>query len=239
MQKVSRPAPVMVVTGTSRGIGRGIAEFFAKKEFQVVGCSRGPATLTHPCYSHDTVDLTQENQVRDWISSTRRRYGTIDILVASQGLVQSVLLMPVTSGKFLEEMFRINTFATYYLCREVSKIMLLNRRGHILTFSSIMVGLNEPGTSAYTASKAAVEAMTKVLANELAGQGISCNCIAPGMVLTEPVLRMGEDWRRRMLDRQTVKRPLEISEICQVIDQVISSSTQMITGQVIRMGLSG
>ena len=117
--------------------------------------------------------------------------------------------------------------------------MILRGYGRIITISSILTSLHEEGTSAYTASKGAVTEMTKVAARELAPRGITCNVIAPAMVMTGPAqaLAANGDWQQRMLEKQTIKRPLTIAEICHVAEFLAAPESECITGQVISLGL--
>jgi 3-oxoacyl-[acyl-carrier protein] reductase len=145
--------------------------------------------------------------------------------------------MAMTPGKVLEPLLRTNVSGTYYVCREVAKVMILQRSGRIITLSSMAVGLHEEGTSAYSASKSAVVEMTKILAKELAPLGITSNVIAPSMVKTEALEALGQGVIARALQKLTIKRTLTIEEICNVISFFAAPDSACITGQVIHMGL--
>lgn len=229
--------PVMVITGASKGIGRGMAEYFVKQGYWVAGCSRGPATLEMEGYQHAQVDVSDEDQVRRWIRSIKNEYQRIDVLVCNAGLVRSALLMTVTPGDVLEMFLRTHVSGTYYVCREVSKVMILRRYGRIITVSSLAVPLHLEGASAYAATKSAVVEMTKVLAKELAPLGITCNVIAPALVMTEPAQALGQAWAESLLEKQTIKREVTIEEVCHVVSFLAAPESGCITGQVIHMGL--
>jgi 3-oxoacyl-[acyl-carrier protein] reductase len=229
--------PVMVITGTRTGLGRGIAEHFVKNGYVVAGCSRGAATLEMEGYQHAHVDVCDERQVRRWIRSVQNTHRRIDVLVCNAGVAPAALLMTMTPGETLEPLLRTNVSGTYYVCREVAKIMMMQRFGRIVTMSSMAMGLHEEGTSAYSASKAAVVEMTKILAKELAPLGITCNVIAPSMVITDAVKALGEAVVARALEKLTIKRTLTIEEICNVISFFAAPHSACITGQVIHMGL--
>src|SRR5438105_3100962 len=148
--------PVMVITGTSKGIGRGLAEHFLAHGYRLAGCSRGPATIEHANYLHGQVDVTDEKQVQGWSRQLRTQMGQVDVLVCSVGLVKSALFLAVTSGALFDEFLKTNIAATFYVCREISKLMLMKRKGRIVNVASIMTEIHEPGTSAYASTKAAV-----------------------------------------------------------------------------------
>jgi len=229
--------PVMVITGTSRGIGRGMAEYFVKNGYRVVGCSRGPSTLELKGYYHAQVDVGDESQVRSWIRIIKKDFKRIDVLVCNAGLVQSALLMTVTPNEVLESFLRTHIAGTYYICREISKVMILKKYGRIITVSSLGVPLHLEGTSAYSATKSAVIEMTKIFAKELASFGITCNVLGPAIIMTESAQAMGQDWFNRLLEKQTIKRAVTIEEICNVVSFFVAPESSCITGQVINMGL--
>ena len=224
---------VMIVTGTSRGIGRGVAEFFAQIGYQVAGCSRSVFSLELPNYWHSVVDVTDERQVHTWIREVKRRYGSIDVLVSNVGLVKSALLMPLMTADMVREFLNSSVIATFNVCREVAKVMLLQRRGRIITIASTMTQLHEPGTAGYSSAKSAVVELTKVMARELASYGITCNVVSPSLVLTDSTRQMGDKWRESMLALQTIQRPVEIDELCNVIEFFVAPRSGCITGQVV------
>ena len=230
-------SPVMLITGTSKGMGRAVAEHFVAKGYSVAGCSRGKATLETKGYYHSEVDVSDESQVRSWVRKVGKDFGRIDILICNAGSVQSALLMTVTPSNILQTFLNTHIAGTYYVCREVSKIMIRHKYGRIITVSSLGVPLHLEGTSAYSATKSAVIEMTKILAKELAPAGITCNVFSPALYITDAAEAMGKEWARRLLDKQTIKRTVTIEEICNVISFYLSPESAPITGQVINMGL--
>lgn len=227
----------MVITGTSKGIGRGIAQFFLARGYRVAGCSRGPGTLQADGYLHTQVDVGDEGQVRDWIRSIRRAWGRLDVVVCNAGLVPASLLLTMTPGETLEPVLRTNIAGTFYVCREVARAMTLQKSGRIITMSSMAAGLHEEGTAAYAASKSAIVEMTKVLAKELAPLGITCNALAPSMTATDAVEALGDAVKARALEKLTIKRQLTIEEIGHAVAFLAAPESACITGQVIHMGL--
>ncbi len=230
-------APVMVVTGTSKGIGHGIAQYFLANGYQVVGCSRSQPTISAENYLHTALDIANENEVRSWIRSVKKTYKRIDVLVCNAGYAPANLLMTMTSSEVLNTLLQTNIAGSYFVCREVSKVMMLQKSGRIITTSSMAVGLHEEGTSAYSASKSAIVEMTKIIAKELAPLGITCNVIAPSMLMTDAVEVLGKDIIQRALNKLTIKRPVTNEEICNLVAFFAAPESCCITGQVIHMGL--
>jgi len=229
--------PVMLITGSSKGAGLGIAQHFLAREYRVVGCSRGKTTFSHGLYSHAELDISDEEQVREWIRSIRTDLGRIDVVVCCAAYAPATLLMTMTPGSVLDPVLRTNVAGTYYVCREAARVMMLRRSGRIITVSSMAVGLHQEGTSAYAASKSAIVEMTKVLARELAPTGITCNVIGISMFMTEAVEVLGPTVIQRALDKLTIKRTVTIEEICNVIAFFTAPESSCITGQVVQMGL--
>lgn len=229
--------PVMVISGTSRGIGRGLAEHFARSGYVVEGCSRRPSDLTVEGYHHSEVDVAEEAQVRGWVRSVRRTHKRIDVLVCNAGLVPPPTLLNLTAADVVRGTLRTNVEGTFLLCREVAKVMMGQRRGRIVTMSSMTLGLHDVGTAAYGASKAAIVEMSKVLAKELAPVGITCNVVAPSVFPTESMSQMGEEAARKTLGSLTIPRELTIEEIANVVTFFAAPESRAVTGQVVHLGL--
>ncbi|MBV8716030.1 MAG: SDR family oxidoreductase [Chloroflexi bacterium] len=223
----------MLVTGTSRGIGQSIAHYFASTGDLVLGCSRGDLTELPPNYHHTRVDVTDEAQVRGWVRDSKRRFGRIDVLINNVGLVKSSLLVPVLPLELFDDFYRSILKATFLVSREAAKAMIPQRFGRIINIGSTMTALHEPGTGGYSSAKAGVVELTKVLARELAAYNITCNVVSPSLMLTQTSADMGLEWRERILNLQTIKRPLQTEELCHVISFFASGASSCITGQVL------
>lgn len=229
--------PVVVITGTSRGLGLRLAELFIAAGNLVFGCSRSASALKDASYHHTQLDIGDDGQVRRWIRSVKKEAGRIDLLVCNAGNVESVLPLTMTPADVVESYLRSGVAGTFYVCREAGKVMVLQRSGRIVAVSSIMTRLHEPGTSIYAASKSAIEEMLRVLARELAEANVTCNIIAPGLVSTEASASFGEEWRERMLKLQTIRKEVTVEEIFYAISYFASPHASAVTGQTLYMGL--
>jgi 3-oxoacyl-[acyl-carrier protein] reductase len=229
--------PVLVITGTSKGIGRGLAEFYCNNGYEVCGCSRSESNFSHPNYHHTQLDITQELEVKNWITGLRKSYGEIDSLICNAGSVKSALLLSTTPGNLAKEFLDIHFLGTFFVCREVSKSMIQQNYGRILNISTIGIPLHLEGTAVYSASKSAVAEMTKIMAKELAPLGITCNVLAPSLFLSESALKLGDKWASDLLSKQTIKRYASIHDIVNAVSFLISRDSSLITGQVINMGI--
>lgn len=226
---------VLLLTGASRGIGRGIAQYFLDRGYIVCGCSRSASDLEHPRYRHRELDVADEKGVRAWVASVAKEFGRIDVAVCCAGVVKSVLMMAVTPTAVMDEFLGTHVRGTFVVCREVSKVMLRQRSGRIVNVSSLGVPLHLKGAAAYVATKAAVEELTRVMANELASTGVTCNVVRPALVMTGPAIALGEDWAKRLVAQQSIPRTVEVDEVCNVIDFFASPASSAITGQTITM----
>jgi len=233
--------PLTVITGASRGLGRALAEHFLSKGYLVAGCSRSnEGALTHSDYHHAAVDIRDEAAVTAWARALRRQFGGVDVVIANAGLARSALYLSVTPGNVFDDFLRVNFAGVFFTLREMSKLMLRRPNARIITISSTMVPLSQEGTSVYSATKAAVQQMTKVLAKELAPQGITCNVIAPAMMETDASQELAKegDWKDRMLALQTIPRVIGLDEVCHAADYLVSPMAASVTGQVIYLGLA-
>lgn len=230
---------VCLITGTSRGLGQALAVHFLEKGYVVLGSSRGSSTIDHPCYHHKKIELQNESEVKAWVRNIKKLHSAVDVLICNAGLARSAMLLPMTPADVYREFVETNISSVFFVMREVSKLMLRQKSGRIITISSTMVAVHQEGTAIYSATKAAITEMTKVLAKELAPQGVTCNIIAPAMMDTEASaeLSKAKDWRKNMLSLQVFPRVIEMEEVCHAADFFVSENARSISGQVIYLGL--
>jgi len=232
-QSLENSLPVMVITGTSRGIGLAIANHFLLKGFLVAGCSRGKAAIFHQNYRHYSLDVCNELDVKRWARAVRSDFNRVDVLVCNVGLVRLGAVTGVTSLDSFKSFIDSILVSTFLVCREFSKQMMMQRDGRIVNIGSIMSEMHAPGTCAYASAKSAVVEFTKVLAREVAGYGVTCNIVSPSMVLTDSNVVFGENWERSMLEMQTIKRAIDASELCHLIEFFASPKSSIVTGQIL------
>jgi 3-oxoacyl-[acyl-carrier protein] reductase len=230
---------VLLITGSSRGIGLGIANYFLDRDYIVCGCARSEGAISSPDYHHERVDVSDEKAVRHWVRSVAKRFGRIDVAVCNAGVVKSALMLSITPTAILDEFVAAHIRGVFFVCREVSKIMVRQNEGRIITLSSPAVAWHLKGAGAYAATKAAVEELTRVLARELASTGVTCNVVRPALVMTDPARAMGADWAKWLLEQQTIGRTVTVEEVCNVIAFFASPDSSAITGQTLNMCLVG
>ncbi len=223
---------VMLITGSSRGIGRFLSEYYLDKGLRVVGCSRAETDLTHDRYEHFSLDVTEEKAVSLLVSDVRRKYKGIDYLINNAGVstVNPALLTPLSA---VEKIFGTNVFGTFLFCREVGKVMARKKFGRIVNFTSVAVPFDLQGESVYASSKAAIESLTRILAQELAGYGITCNAVGPSPVQTDIIKDVPGEKIQELLDRQAIAEFGDFEDVANVIDFFIADRSGKITGQTV------
>ena len=227
---------VALITGASRGIGRGLAECFLSGGFRVAGCSRGEAPPIDGDYQHSCIDIADEKAVQGWVKGVARSHQRIDVLVNNAGDYAQIPAV-LTSGETLEKLMRINYMGSFIASREAAKIMVRQKRGRIINMASMACGLHSEGASAYAASKSAVIEYSKVLAKELAESNVTVNVVAPSMVDTGMLEELGEKSRESALQSLTLKRSCSLEEVNHVVMFLASDLAACVTGQVIYLGL--
>ena len=226
---------VMIITGTRKGIGRYLAEYYIDRKYIVVGCSRGESTIESSCYEHFSLDVGDEPAVRKMVNSVYHKHKRIDILINNAGIasMNHILLTPLSS---MEKVFKTNVYGTFLFSREVAKMMSKRKYGRIVNFSTIAVPLNLEGEAIYAASKAAIEEFTRILAKEISSFNITCNSIGPTPVETDLTKSVPKEKMTQIIDKLTIKRLTQFNDISNVIDFFIKESSGYITGQTIYLG---
>ena len=228
-------APLAVVTGSRKGFGKHLARHLVEHGYRVVGCSREPADWALDGYEHCVADVTEEAQVAALFTDIRRRHGAPRVLVNNAGIaaMNHVLLTP---GASVERVLRINVLGTVLVSRECAKLMMQERFGRIVNFSTVAVPLGLEGEAAYAASKSAVETFTRVLARELGPMGITVNAIGPAPTDTDLTRGVPAEKIAGLVERLSIKRPGTFEDIANVLDFLIRPESSAVTGQTIYLG---
>lgn len=227
--------PVIVITGTRKGIGRQLAEHYLAQGYAVVGCSREPVEPQPVGYQHFCLDVADEPAVKEMFSAVRKRFARLDAVINNAGIasMNHALLTPLAT---VERVLRTNVAGAFLFCREAAKLMQKVQRGRIVNLTTVAVPLNLEGESVYAASKAALETLTRILAREFGPLGITVNAVGPAPTRTDLVRGVGEEKLQRLLARQAIPRFAEMSDITNVIDFFLRPESNFITGQVIYLG---
>jgi 3-oxoacyl-[acyl-carrier protein] reductase len=225
----------MLITGTRKGIGRHLAETYARRGYLVEGCSRGAASFEAEGYTHTEMDITDEKAVKAWISSVSRRHGRIDC-VLNNAAVASMNHVLLTPAKTANRMLAVNVTATMLVCRDAAKVMMRRRYGRIVNFTTIVDPIGLAGEAIYAASKSAVKTFTRILAFELGAWGITCNSFGATPIMTDMIKGVPQDKIDAVVNNLAIKRLGSLDDCVNVCDFFINPLSDNITAQVIYLG---
>jgi NAD(P)-dependent dehydrogenase (short-subunit alcohol dehydrogenase family) len=232
---------VAVITGGASGIGFAIAKKFVQNNIMVVLIGRDKTRLKLACETlgefSDFVgcDLTRISALPEIVEGIKEKHGKIDILVNNAGMHLKKAINDVTDEEY-QKVILTNQTAMFSLTREVSKVMQLQCNGVILNISSMASQYGLPNVIAYTASKAAIEGMTRAMAVELAQYRIRVNCLAPGFIKTNMstlALEKDPERKKKVLSRTPLGRLGKPEEVADAALFLVSQSASFITGVVL------
>lgn len=226
---------VMLITGTRKGIGKYLAEYYTNKEYQIIGCSRGDVNFELDNYEHFCLDVCDETDVKKMFRQIRKTYGRLDVLINNAGVasMNHSLLTPISTAR---KILDTNVIGSFIFCRESTKLMKNNKFGRIINFTTFAVPFKLEGEAIYAASKAGVITLTEILAREYADFGITVNAVAPPAIQTDLVRGVPNEKMHKLLQRQAIHRYGNPKEVCNVIDFFIKSESEMVTGQIVYLG---
>ena len=226
---------IIVITGTSRGIGHNIANYYLNNGDVVIGCSRSSSTIDHPNYTHYVVDLISEDELNSFTKSVSKTFKTIDILINNAGIasMNHFLLTPIETSRRL---MNVNFFAPLITIRGFINCLKKSQHPRVINFTTVAVPLNLEGELSYVTSKSAVESMTKVLAKELSTFKITVNAVGPTPVKTALTASITPEKLEKLLNQQAIHRFGEFDDIINVIEFFANPKSDFITGQIIYLG---
>jgi 3-oxoacyl-[acyl-carrier protein] reductase len=228
-------ADVMIITGTRKGIGRYLLDYYSQNGYTVSGCSRGSLTDSPPEYEHFCLDVSDEAQVINMVRQVADRHGKIDVLVNNAGIasMNHILLTP---GSIVEKIFSTNVTGTFLFVREVGKVMAKQKYGRIVNVVTVATPLKLEGEAIYASSKAAIASLTEVAARELAPFNVTVNAVGPTPIETDLISSVPERKIASLIGRQAIKRMGQLRDVSNVIDFFISKDSDFVTGQIVYLG---
>jgi len=232
---------VAIVTGSARGIGRAIAELFAKEgaKVAIVDLRKEDADATAAEIKNNGGEAAGfQADVRDYAQAERvveevlQQWEKVDILVNNAGVIRDKLLMAMEPEDW-RIVIDTNAGGTFNFTRAVIPHMVRARRGCIINLSSVAATFGGRGQVNYSASKGAVSSFTRSLAAEVAKRGVRVNAIAPGMIETEMSKAVRSSWGEEILKTIPMRRYGKPEDIAAVALFLASPAASYITGQVI------
>lgn len=233
------------ITGSTRGIGWGIAEAFAKKGANIVLNGRGDISENQieAITSHGVKcvavsgDISDFDKAGEMLTEAEGKLGPIHVLINNAGITNDKLLMRMNAEDF-ERVLKINLTGTFNMTQHAIKKMLKQRAGRIINLSSVVGLMGNIGQANYAASKAGVIGFTKSVAREAAARGVTCNAIAPGFIETEMTAVLSDKVKEQSEKNIPLQRFGSIEDVADTA--VFLAESPYITGQVVSVdgGLS-
>lgn len=240
MNKLDLDGRVAVVTGAARGIGFAIAQRILASGGAVAIWDRDEARMRQAAQelsvgarvSAHVVNLAALGEVETALRETLERHGKVDILVNNAGITGGNGLAWELEPSAWREVMDINLFGPYHTCRSVIPYMVAQGYGRIVNIASIAGKEGNPNASHYSASKAALIALTKSLGKELAGKGVLVNAVTPAVAQTEMFDSMTQQHIDYMLSRIPMGRFVRVDEIAAMVCWLASPDCSFSTGAV-------
>ncbi len=234
---------VALVTGSGRGIGRAIAAAFGDQGAHVIvndiGAEKELATIAGEISAAGIesmgiqADVANSDQVRDMVQRVAEKFGRLDILVNNAGIIRRGSIETVSESDW-DQVIRVNLKGTFNCCHAAAELMINQRAGKIVNVSSI-AGKTGDITSApgYGPSKAAIDALTKTLARQLAAYGINVNGVAPHAIETEMSAEWSDEKRKSIVEAIPLKRLGQPQEVAEAVLFLASDKANFITGEIL------
>ena len=233
-----------IITGASRGIGKGIAEIFAKnganiaftysssvESAQALEKELNAMGVKAKGYQSDASDF---NEAQAFVDAVLEDFETVDVLINNAGITKDNLLMRMSEEDF-DKVIDVNLKSVFNMTKAIQKTFLKQRSGSIINMSSVVGVKGNAGQTNYSASKAGVIGFSKSVALELGSRNIRCNVIAPGFIETEMTGELNEatveEWKKAI----PLKRGGEANEVANVCLFLASDLSSYVTGQTIQV----
>lgn len=235
-------ARTVLITGGSRGLGAGLVESFLENGDRVVTCSRSATEQTTAWTSdnalegrfmHEALDISDTPACERFVTSAAERFGTIDVLVNNAGVAREGVIA-LARAEEADEVIDLNLKATIQMTRIVVRRMLrTGTGGRIINISSIVGLSGYRGLGVYSATKAALDGLTRALARELGSREITVNSVAPGYLRTEMSHGLDEEQLVQIARRTPAGRLGDPEDVAAAVKFLASPEARFITGHVL------
>ncbi len=231
-----------VVTGGSRGIGKGIALRLAQQGADICISFRDNQAAADQTKAELEAlgrraisvqgDATKQESADALIKAALEAFGKVDILVNNAGITRDDLIMRMSPEDW-RDVLETNLFGAFYALKAVTRPMLRAKGGRIINITSVSGQAGQMGQANYSSAKAGLIGLTKAAARELGSRGITVNAVAPGFVLTELTQDLNDDLKSQITDRTPLGRFGTVEEIAYAVAFLASDEAAYITGQVL------
>ncbi len=229
---------IALVTGASRGIGQAIALELGKQGAIIVGTATSEVGAQAISTYLNAVGIKGQGmalnvnvvtQIEQVLGAIRQQFGEVSILVNNAGITKDNLLARMSEEDW-DDVLATNLKSVFRLSRAVLRAMMKARGGRIISISSVVGSMGNPGQSNYAASKAGMTGFTKSLAQEIGSRNITVNCVAPGFIDTDMTHALGDDQRAKLVENVPLKRLGKPEDIAAAVSFLASPAAAYITG---------
>ena len=231
---------IALVTGASRGIGARIADRLATDGLFVVGTATtdaGAAAISKRLADAGRgarLDIADEQSVEGFVEGIAESPGPPSVLVNNAGITRDNLLLRMSPADW-QAVVDTNLTGLYRITRPLLRSMIRARWGRIISLSSVVARMGNPGQANYVASKAAVEGFTRALALEVGSRGVTANTVAPGFIESDMTAALNEQQTTRMLERIPLGRVGNGREVADAVAFLASDQAGYITGETLHV----
>lgn len=223
---------MIVVTGASRGLGWAICERLHRQGREVLGLAR---TVTDLPYQAMPCDVSSPDDIKRVVQKIKKQKWKISGLINAAGIA-SMNLALTTPTRVAKEIIETNLLGTIYCCQLIAPLIIRNKAGSIINFSTIAVTLGLKGESIYVASKAGVEGFTRAFAREMSDFGVNVNCIAPGPIDTNLLKGITANQISRIVNQQIIAKQFSPDTVCDLVELLFDPKSCSLSGQVLHVG---
>jgi 3-oxoacyl-[acyl-carrier protein] reductase len=234
----------VIVTGGTRGIGKGIAESFLKAGARVIVTYTSNETAAaqfkqdNSQYAENIdlqkLDVTSYEDVEKFFKYMDAKYGDFEVLVNNAGIRKDSVLAMMKKSDW-HDVMNVNLAGIFYMCKFAVKSLMRKRYGRIINISSVMERYGFEGQANYAASKAGLSALTKSLSKEIATRGITVNCVSPGFIATELIKDLPDKLRESYLSRIPLRRFGNPEEVAACVLFLASKEASYVTGSTLEV----
>ena len=223
---------MIVVSGASRGLGKAISDRFTAKGIRVIGLARRIETSSFEAIECDVSDYSS---VKNAARIIKKYDDPVEAVINAAG-VASMSMAVTTDQNTVQRLVQTNLVGTIYCCQLFAPIMLRQKRGNFINFSTIAVALAIKGESVYAASKAGVEAFSRSFAREMSDFNVRVNCIAPGPIKTDLLRGISDQQIEQITSCQIIPRIMEKATVCDLVELLLDERASSLSGQVLNVG---